>query len=97
MYTKIDYYNGYIYEKKSKPTAGLTIKGDLADVSTKTDKIVYFKINNLDLLNFFIYVYNQYKLLDYIQIIRTHSERGIKYYFVNGRNDTIFLKTRIYN
>lgn len=39
----------------------------------------------------FLIVKNEGKILDTIQIIYTHPERGARYHFVENRSDTLFI------
>lgn len=92
----IKYYHGYVYETKNKPASGLIIKSlkQPSDVSIVTDSKGYFKIDNPEWVNNYIYIYRNKTLLDSIQTRRIRGGEQIVHYFVNGRNDTIFLDTK---
>ncbi|MBL3657556.1 hypothetical protein [Fulvivirga sediminis] len=92
--SEISNYQGVIVGNKNVPIEGAIIVGrDHPDRKTKTDANGFFTLEaRKDFMESFLYVKKDLKKIDSIQIIRTHPEYGIKYYFVNNRNDTLFLK-----
>ena len=66
---------------------------DHPDTISITNEKGYFKLNKrATWIEKYLYLYSKNKKIDSISIIRTHPEYGVKYYFIEGRNDTLFLK-----
>lgn len=87
------YIHGHIYSYKyHKPLKGIKIEDPYnMHINTYTDANGYFRINELT-KGEYLYVKKDNKKIDSIYYIRTHPERGEKYYFVEGRKDTLFIK-----
>ncbi|UII26490.1 hypothetical protein LVD15_24870 [Fulvivirga maritima] len=92
--SEISNYQGVIVDKENVPIEGVIIVGrDHPDRETKTDVNGFFSLEaRKNFMESFLYVKKGLKKIDSIQVIRTHPEYGIKYYFVNNRNDTLFIK-----
>ncbi|MFL0067063.1 hypothetical protein V2595_15715, partial [Tenacibaculum maritimum] len=92
--TKILNYQGIIVDKNNIPLNNLTIEGrDHSNIKVTTDNNGFFKLkakNNF--IETFLYIKREGKKIDSIQIIRTHPEYGVKFYFVDNRKDTLFIK-----
>lgn len=85
------FIQGYIYSSDQKPVTGLKVV-DPYDSKTYdiTEKNGYFRINHMTKGEFLYVKFNEEKI-DSIYFIRTHPERGEKYYFTEGRSDTLFV------
>ena len=90
---KISYYQGYIY-KNNMPQENIRVVGrDHSDTISMTNEKGYFKLNKrANWIEKYLHLYSGDKKIDSISVVRTHPEYGIRYYFVEGRNDTLFLK-----
>ena len=95
---KIEYYHGYVYESKNKPAVNFNIKTtkdkSSYNNSIKTDLKGYFIIKKPEMVNNYIYIYQQDSLIDSIQTRRSKGGEQIQFYYVNYRKDTIYLDTR---
>ncbi|WBX77799.1 hypothetical protein PG911_05940 [Tenacibaculum ovolyticum] len=87
------YYHGYVYDTNENPIEGLILRGrDHKGDKSTSNKLGYFKIYmRKNWVERYIYIYRKNALLDSIQVTRTHPEYGSRYYFVEGRNDTLFI------
>jgi hypothetical protein len=62
------------------------------DISITNDK-GYFRMNKRDnWIEKYLYIVHNASKIDSISILRTHPEYGARYYFVEGRNDTLFME-----
>jgi hypothetical protein len=90
---EIKYFHGHICTVNKKPLSNLKIVNQYdSSINTFTNKEGYFRILKTE--NFkgrYLYVYKENSKIDSISIVGTHPERGPSYYFVNGRNDTLFI------
>ncbi|UII26489.1 hypothetical protein LVD15_24865 [Fulvivirga maritima] len=93
--TNINYYQGFIYDMNNKPVKNLKVyeKSDKNNYSITNEK-GYFKIpaknNNI---NRFLYVeQNDLTIIDSIQVFGSQGGEKIKYNFVEGQKDTLYIK-----
>lgn len=87
------YIHGYVYNG-NKPLSGIKIEDPYDHkIYAYTDRKGYFKINKLT-KDEYLYIKKDNKKIDSIYYIRTHPERGSRYYFVEGRRDTLFIGNR---
>jgi len=95
---KIEYYHGYVFESKNKPAVNFKIKTtkdeSLYKNTVETDLRGYFIIKKPEIVNNYIYIYQQDSLIDSIQTRRSKGGEQIQFYFVNYRKDTFYLDTR---
>lgn len=91
---KITYYHGYVYNNKYEPMEMIKIIArDHPDTISITNSKGYFKmVKRENWVEHFLYVYRNEVKIDSMQVLRTHSESGSEYYFVEGRSDTLFLQ-----
>ena len=96
---KPTYYHGYLYDINGKPLDGLMLIGrDHKDVKSISNKQGYFKMDmRKNWIESYIYIYDEGQKIDSISIVRTHPEYGVRYYFVEGRQDTLFISLRFLN
>ena len=88
------YMHGYIFTKENMPLEGIRIEDPYEkSFFSITNKQGYFKINQLAKGDF-LYVLKGNKKIDSLYIIRSHPEKGESFYFVEGRNDTLFIDTK---
>ncbi len=84
---------GYVYNG-NKPLSDIKIEDPYDHkIYAYTDRNGYFRINKLT-KGEYLYVKKDNKKIDSIYYIRTHPERGEKYYFVEGRKDTLSIGNR---
>lgn len=84
------YIHGYVYDKKGSPVKGLRIEAPYDQYKYSfTDDRGYFKMELIS--SRFLYVKMKNIKIDSIYYLRTHPERGVSYYFVEGRSDTLFI------
>lgn len=91
--SSIKYYQGYVYSLKKEPLENIFVYEMFDSINMgKTNKEGFFKIKkNPNSISQFLIIKDKNRIIDSIQIIRTHPERGEKYYFVEGRKDTLFV------
>ncbi len=92
--SNINYYQGFIYDMNNNPVINLKVyeKHNKENYSL-TNKKGYFKIytkrNNIKR---FLYVkLNESRIIDSIQITGIQGGERIKYSFIEGRKDTLFI------
>ncbi|MEC5395894.1 hypothetical protein [Bergeyella sp. RCAD1439] len=87
------FYQGYVYSTEKKPIENISIYEIFDSINqVKTNKNGFFKMRiSTAYISQFLIVKNEGKILDTIQIIYTHPERGERYYFVENRSDTLFI------
>ena len=90
---KIDYYQGYLYDTNNNPIENLIVYEKYNKKSfSRTNKKGLFKIKVKNRLSHFLIIeQNGTTIIDSIQIIGVQGGEKIKYSFINGRNDTLFI------
>lgn len=91
--TDLSYYQGYIVNENKRPIKNLKVyeKNDKENFSI-TDKKGYFKIDIIESnINRFLIIEKDNKIIDSIQVIGTQGGEKIKYSFVEGEKDTLFI------
>ncbi|MBU3024777.1 MULTISPECIES: hypothetical protein [Zobellia] len=93
---KITHYQGYIYNNEEEPVKNLSVAGrDHSEVESVTNENGFFKIRKPEgWVETFLYVKRNGIKIDSIQVLRSHPEYGPRHYFVNGRDDTLFIKAK---
>lgn len=91
-YNRIEYYQGYIYDKNYNPLVNVKVTLESTNQTSITDNKGFFKIKkNSNILGDLI-VFKKKKIIDTIKTVwRQHGEK-IKYSFVENQNDTLFIK-----
>ena len=88
------FIQGYVFSKEKKPLKSIKIVDPYnQNLFSVTNNEGYFRINQLT-KGEFLYVFQNDEKIDSIYYIRTHPERGEKYYFVEGRKDTLFIDSK---
>lgn len=92
--SNVNYYQGFIYNMNNKPVKNLKVyeKNNEDNYSITNDK-GYFKIpikkNNIKR---FLYVkLNELETIDSIQVFGSQGGERIKYNFIEGRKDTLYI------
>lgn len=88
------YYEGYIYSRYRKPLQGLRVeKKYYKDDFAITDSLGYFRIKEKKNSGsgFLMVSTKQEILIDSIQVVRKAGGEQVNFYFVEGRNDTLFI------
>ncbi|CAM1356870.1 hypothetical protein [Tenacibaculum ascidiaceicola] len=90
---RINYYQGYLYDTNNNPIENLVVYEKYNKKSfSRTNKKGLFKIKVKNrLCHFLIIEQNGTTTIDSIQIIGVQGGEKIKYSFINGRNDTLFI------
>ncbi|SIS47534.1 hypothetical protein SAMN05421766_102141 [Zobellia uliginosa] len=93
---KVTYYQGYVYDVNHKPLENLVIEGrDYSETKSLTNSQGYFKMKTRqNWFETFLYVKDKEIKIDSIQVLRTHPEFVQSHHFVNGKNDTLFLRVK---
>ncbi|MCH4828946.1 MULTISPECIES: hypothetical protein [Flavobacterium] len=92
----LKYYQGYIYLNKNAEPDVEVYEADNPSNKTKTNENGFFKIPmQQKYISNFLIIRNKNKIIDSIQIIRTSGGEKINYYFVEGRNDTVFIDMKL--
>ncbi|AEW85598.1 carboxypeptidase regulatory-like domain-containing protein [Flavobacterium columnare] len=89
------YIQGYVYNEEKKPLESIKVEDPHDSLTYSfTNEKGYFRINMLT-KGEYLYMKQSNKIIDSIYYIRTHPERGERYYFVEGRNDTVFIDMKL--
>ena len=91
--TGINYYQGYIFSIDNNPIKNLKIyeKYDRNNYAI-SNKYGYFRIDiTKNNIKRYLIIENEGRVIDSIQVIGTQGGEKIKYSFVQGENDTLFL------
>jgi uncharacterized protein YxeA len=92
--TNINYYQGFIYDMNNKPIKNLKVyeKSNKSNYSITNDK-GYFKITTKNnTIKRFLYVeQNGLTIIDSIQVFGSQGGEKIKYSFVEGKKDTLYI------
>ncbi len=88
-----NYYHGYVFNQNNNPIINIEVfEKDRPLNKSLTDNKGYFKIEkNKNSISTFLMVKRNNILVDSIQVIRSSGGEKINYYFVEGRNDTLFI------
>jgi hypothetical protein len=89
---KVNYYEGYIYNKQKKPIKGLMIFEKLdKEKFVYTSNQGFFKLKKNEQSINDLMIAKEGKIVDSIQTVRTSGGEKINYYFIEGRKDTLFI------
>lgn len=90
------YYQGYIYNKNNIPVENIEVsEKEKPSQKTYTDKSGFFSLKKeRNSISMFLILRKDNTILDSIQVIRKSGGEKINYYFVEGRNDTLFIDTK---
>jgi type IV pilus biogenesis protein CpaD/CtpE len=88
-----EYYHGYVYDSKThQPISNVKVEAAYdMKLSSYTDEKGYFKIKKEQSLAKFLIVHRPNSSLDTIQTFAIQHGELEMHFFVEGRNDTIFI------
>ncbi|CAA0159531.1 conserved hypothetical protein [Tenacibaculum maritimum] len=91
--TGINYYQGHIFSVNNNPIKGLKVyeKYNYKNYSV-TNKEGYFRINiTKNNIERYLIIEDKNEIIDSIQVIGIQGGERIKYSFIQGKRDTLFL------
>lgn len=93
---EINYYQGYIYNQNHIPVNNLEVSEKDEPLNKSfTDHNGFFRIKKKkNSISTFLMILKNKELLDSIQVVRKSGGEKINYYFIEGRSDTLFIKSK---
>lgn len=91
---EVNYYEGYIFNQQKQAISNIMVyEGDRPENKVFTDQSGYFQLKKpKNVISNFLMVKKDTLILDSIQVVRKSAGEQVNYAFVEGRQDTLFLK-----
>lgn len=94
VHREVNYYEGYIFNQQKQAISNIMVyEGDRPENKVFTDQSGYFQLKKpKNVISNFLMVKKDTLILDSIQVVRKSAGEQVNYAFVEGRQDTLFLK-----
>jgi len=94
FHREVNYYEGHIFDQNKQAISNIMVyERDRPENKVFTDSSGYFQLKKpKNLISNFLMVKKDAIILDSIQVLRTRAGEQVNYVFVEGRQDTLFLK-----
>lgn len=87
-----DYYEGYIFSSNKKPLANVKVCEEYSTKCVYTNSKGYFKLEMQKKSIRNLIVFSNDKPIDTVRTVWNQHGEKIKYSFIEGKKDTLFIK-----